>query len=103
VDRRHSIFLQVVVALPASSHGEIGQERVLAAGKKTRKAGFCAGLERPKHGIRRLTRKAGVGPAGKWKNGLKSFLLLNFKIQWGREGFWLDGNEASSKVLRYPA
>jgi hypothetical protein len=45
----------------------------------------------------------GGGPAHKWKSGLKSFLLLKFEIQWVREGLWLDGVEASSKVLSYPA
>jgi len=77
--------------------------RVPGSREKTGKAGFCAVMERPKRGIQRLTRKVGVGPARKWKSGLKSFLLLNFKIQWGRAGLWLDGVEASSKVLSYPA
>jgi len=47
--------------------------------------------------------KGGAGPLRKWKSGLKSFLLLSFEIQWGRKEFWLDGVEASSKVLSYPA
>ena len=62
-----------------------------------------AGLGKTKEQASASNWSGGVGPWRKWKSGLKSFLLLNFKIQWGREGFWLDGNEASSKVLRYPA
>jgi hypothetical protein len=45
----------------------------------------------------------GVGRSPKRGSGLKSFLLLNFEIQWQLEGVWFNGAEASGKLFSYPA